>query len=398
MNNKKTLLVIDWSGLMYRSLALNALYGTTGMGTNYDNMEEMKSFIYKFATDVCAIFNIFKPNKILIAEDSVKPWRKNIDLGEVGYKGARQHDKGYNWNNIFQCANDLCSYFVDNGCSVAKVDHAEADDMICLIKEVVFEKYHDYNIIIVSADADIRQLVDFNTLTNQYCLCYNTIAKGKTGKRMLYCTKSFLDWYNKEETSNGVVDIFFNNVDQAKENLKNIMSLNRVIEFSEDNPNEIVLTKIFAGDEGDSVPSFYNWYMGTRLHRITPLKTKKICEAAGIKNVKNLVDVANQGILGAIIEKNIGREIRDIDVKERLDRQRHLVELNSVLFPEHIQAYKADIELALAENNQLSFPMKAQNILKGTVYEGSSKRKAVEASIFKDLDKYIPKTDSNALF
>jgi hypothetical protein len=39
---------------------------------------------------------------------------------------------------------------------VAQVEHCEADDIVALCKEVVFEKYHNYNIIIVSADADLR--------------------------------------------------------------------------------------------------------------------------------------------------------------------------------------------------------------------------------------------------
>jgi 5'-3' exonuclease len=391
--NKKTLLVLDWSGLMFRSLALNALYGMTGKGTNYDNMDEMKSFIYKFAIDVCSIMNIFHPNKIIIASDSANPWRKDIDLGDIGYKGTRIHNQSYNWQNIYKCANDLSSYYKDAGCSIAKVDRGEADDIMCMTKEMVFEKYHDYNIIIVSADADIRQLVDFNKLTNQYCLVYNTIAKGKTDKRMLYGTQEFLDWFNTEDS----YDIFFSNVDMARKNLKDILQKNPKIEIAVDNPNEIVLTKIFAGDDGDAVPSFYNWYNNTKLHRITPLKTKKICEIAGITNVHSLLDVAQQGLLEHAIETSIKREIKDIDVNERLNRQRLLVELNSELFPEYIKGYKADIELMFEDDKQLVFPIKATSLLAGTEYNGASKRKAVEAEIFKDLAKYTNNT-SNALF
>lgn len=39
---------------------------------------------------------------------------------------------------------------------VAKVEHCEADDIAAMCKEIVFEKYPNYNVIIVSADADIR--------------------------------------------------------------------------------------------------------------------------------------------------------------------------------------------------------------------------------------------------
>ena len=74
---KKTLLIIDWSNLMFRSLCLNALYGTTGRGTNYDSMDEMKSFIYKFAIDVCSLLNIFKAHKVIIATDINKVTQVN---------------------------------------------------------------------------------------------------------------------------------------------------------------------------------------------------------------------------------------------------------------------------------------------------------------------------------
>lgn len=386
--NKKLLLVIDWSGLMYRSLALNALYGLTGRGTNYDSMDEVKSFVYKFATDICAILNIFQANKILIAVDSPKPWRKEIDLGEIGYKGNRHREGTYNWKNIYKGADDLAEIFKRQGCIVAKTEHGEADDMACLTKETVFEKYHDYNIIIVSADADLRQLVDFNKLTNQFCLVYNTIAKPKTGKRMLYCTQEFVDWLNTPDSS----DIFFSSIDMARQNMHNTLKKNPVIEITVDNPNEIVIGKIFGGDESDNVPSFYNWYSNTRLYKISPLKTKKICENAEIRCVSDLVDVANKGMLQHVIETVINRKIEDIDILERLNRQRKLVELNSVLFPDYIREYKADIEMMLGEQNQMIYPLKANTVLAGTDYSGSSKRQAVEAEIFKELGKYANTT------
>ena len=386
--NKKLLLVIDWSGLMYRSLALNALYGLTGRGTNYDAPEEVKSFVYKFATDICAILNIFQPNKILIAADSPKPWRKEIDLGEVGYKGTRHREGSYNWKNIYKGSDDLSEMFQKAGCQIAKIEHGEADDMACLVKETVFEKYHDYNIIIVSADADLRQLVDFNKLTNQYCLVYNTIAKPKTGKRMLYGTQDFIDWLNTEDSC----DIFFSNIDMARQSLQNIIKKHQFIEVAADNPNDIVINKIFGGDESDNIPSFYSWYTNARQFKISPLKTKKICENADIHNVYDLIEVAKKGMLKHVIETVINRKIEDIDINERLDRQRHLVELNSVLFPEHIQNYKADIEMLLSEGEQLLYPMKANNILAGSDYAGASKRKAVEAEIFKQLGVYANTT------
>lgn len=385
---KKTILIIDWSNLMFRSLCLNALYGTTGKGTNYDSIDEMKSFIYKFAIDVCALLNIFKVNRVLIATDSPHAWRKDIELGEIGYKGNRQRQGDYNWDNIFKCADDLQSYFIDNGCDVLKVEHGEADDVIALCKEIMFERYPDYNIIIVSADADLRQLIDFNPLNNQYCIVYNTTTKGKTGKRFLYGTKSFLEWLNKEET----VDIFFQGYDGNRKFIKDILRANGMIELAEEDPNDILINKIFCGDDGDSVPAFYSWYNNGKCFRITPNKTKKICEQIGIINVQDIITAAYNGQLRPVLEKVCNRKIEDIDIIERLNRQRLLVELDSQLFPENIRLYKADIEMMLDNIKVINYPIKAQKILENTPYAGVSKKKAIEADIFKDLAKYTSTT------
>lgn len=384
-NIKKTILLIDWSNLMHRSLCLNALYGITGKGTNYDSQEEVKSFIHKFAIDVCAILNIFKPTKIVIAADAAHPWRKDLNIDEVAYKGNRQRDGVYNWTNIFNGANDLLEYFRKNGANILTCKNGEADDMIALCKETVFESYPDYNIIIVSADQDIRQLIDFNVVTKQYCIAYNTIAKGKSGKRIMYVPNDFITWYNQPESN----DIFFSSYDPNKQYIKEILASNSLIDIQEENAMQILINKIFSGDDGDSVPSIYSWYKNGRQYRITEAKTKKICESIGIKNVQNIVDAAKCGKLHPALEDASKRTIEDIDIEKRVQRQRLLVELNSSLFPQHIQDYKKQIPYMLDDVKTLTYPLKAATILEGTKYADSGKKKAIEASIFKDMDKYI---------
>jgi len=75
--------------------------------------------------------------------------------------------------------------------------------------------------IIVSADADLRQLIDFNPDTKQYCAVYNTTTKGKTGKRYFYVTPAFYEWYTKPEE---MVDLFFGNMSFTKQYLTDIMA------------------------------------------------------------------------------------------------------------------------------------------------------------------------------
>lgn len=380
MKTNKTILCLDWSNILFRSLFINQLYGTK---MTYDNIEDCQSFIYKFATDVCSIINIFKPNNVILLTDSQHAWRKDVLPGEDGYKSNRQKQEGVNWDNIFKCSDDLKQLFKNAGCHVAEYEHSEADDMAALCKEVIFEKYHDYNLIIVSADADLRQLIDFDPLTNQYCAVYNTIVKGKTGKRFLYITQEMQNWLDKEDQ----VDIFFSNVDESKQYIKDIISQNAKIGIEIENPNEILLHKIFCGDDGDCVPSFYNWIHNGKSVRITPAKERKIRETLGIKTITDLIQAKDN--LKPLIESVAKKEVNDININERLQRQRILVELNSSLFPKDIQSYKDTIDYMVQSTGETIFAnMKAANILKGSEYENSNKPKALTASVFKDMEKY----------
>ena len=60
--------------------------------------------------------------------------------------------------------------------------------------ELVKYEYPEYNTIIVSADADLRQLISFDKDTHQYCVVYNTTGKGKgkANKRSIYAQKNLL--------------------------------------------------------------------------------------------------------------------------------------------------------------------------------------------------------------
>lgn len=348
----------------------------------YERIEDLQSFTNKFAVDVCSIINMFKPNNVIIATDSQHAWRKDILPGEDGYKSNREKSDNVNWDNIYKCSDDLQRILQSKGMHVANIERSEADDIMALIKETVYEEYPDYNIIIVSADADIRQLIDFDEVTHQYCVVYNTTGRGKGSKRRMYATDGFLNWVNKEQN----VDIFFSDFEQSKQYVKDLLANNSIIELVTDNPNDVVLGKIMCGDDGDCVPSFYGFYKNGRYVRTTPAKSKKILEMIGAYDVKSLLN--NKNRLQEAFEKVYKREIDDLDFDARLNRQRTLVELNSKLFPEYIRDYRDSIRYMLKETPVTVFQnLKAQEMMKGTEYEGMDKKRALEADVFKDFDR-----------
>jgi 5'-3' exonuclease len=88
--NTKNLLVIDWSNIMFRSLFMHKLFGGSA---SYDRIEDMRSFIHKFAVDVCAIVNMFKPNKVIIATDGKNAWRKDVYADYKSGSSCRSQDE-----------------------------------------------------------------------------------------------------------------------------------------------------------------------------------------------------------------------------------------------------------------------------------------------------------------
>lgn len=391
---KRNLLVFDWSNMSFRSLFTSQIFGHT---SNYESQEELNSFIAKMATDISMILRTFVPDKVIFTVDSSNPWRNDLyEDGELGYKGQREKDKKINWDNVYKALEEFKKIMTVKGFDFAYYDRAEADDLMCLTKEAIFSNYNDYNIIIVSSDADIRQLVDFKSENEQFCCVFNPISSGRGGKKKLYMTHECIEWFNHKDS----VDIFFSNMNEGKEYIKNSLNRDKKIDIVEINPDEVVLGKIFCGDAGDNVPSFYEFF-GTngKKKKISEKKFKLICEKLCIQDVEDLLK--KEMMLKGVLEEVLKKEIDDISIPARVERQRKMVELNSDLFPSSIKNYLADIIIMIGEEyNGLNLAtIKMHELLTGSkFFEIVQKKKAKEADIFKDIDKYANEINGIKLF
>lgn len=395
LTQKKILLAVDWTNILFRSLFMSATFGND----HYDNESELQSFICKFGQDLCYLFKVFSPDKVILMTDSRNAWRKDLlPNDDSGYKANREKNDKWDWDQIFDYANRLKAEMIKKGFDFGECERCEADDLLCMTKELIFQKYNNWNVILVSSDADIRQLADFNPENNQYCCIYNPISL-KGSIRRLFVTSDFFKWYlsEDEKTSN---DIFFMNINNDKYRIKTIINnAGNKIKIEIIDPNDIVLSKIFCGDSGDNVPSFYNWYSPKgKLSRITELKYSKIKESMELKSVQDLETKIS--FLKENIEPVIKKELNDIDISERLQRQKLLVELKSSNFPKYIQAYKADLDLII--NKDIKIIPKQFNIhllFKDTEFENFlMKKDKAEQAVFKDLDKYITNNKLNKLW
>lgn len=383
-------LILDLSNLFYRSL-----YSANGFGSfcSYNDQDEINNFIRKLSIDICYVLRLFNPKTVIFALDDTS-WRKellkDIHDSSLGYKGQRVKNENMNWDNIFNSMNEFIKILSNNGFIVSKIKSAEADDLCSLWKDFIFEK--NENCIIVSSDADIRQLVDYKN--NNFCIVFNPIGAGKGGVKKIYCNNEFNDWINKKDE----VDIFFSNFDPLKSFLTNLLKNDKKISYEIIDPNNIVLTKIFCGDDGDNIPSFYEYYDNkAKKQRITPAKCKRILESLSINNTYDLDNKIP--LLKNTIESVIKKDIDDIDVSKRLARQKKLVELKSNLFPTNIInefLYSSNTFNNYKYVNVSNY--KINNLLNNTKYLDNSYNKPKEASIFKELDRLINKNIEGGLF
>lgn len=396
ITQKKILLAIDWTNIMFRALFMSSNFGND----SYDSENELQSFVCKFGQDLSYLFKIFSPDRVLLMTDARNPWRKDLlpkdDLGN-GYKANREKNEKWDWDQIFEYADKLKNIMKNKGFDFCEIERGEADDLLCLAKESVFDHYHNYNIILVSSDADIRQLADFNKENKQYCIIYNPVSL-KGGIRRFFINKDFFEWWSSEDEQSN--DIFFSSFNTDKTRLKNIISMaGNKIKMEIINPDDIVLNKIFCGDNSDNIPSIYTWYNKTgKLSRITDSKFRKLQESLSIKNVNDLI--LKEDFIKENLETIIKKDISDLDVPKSIASRKILIELNSDNFPDSIKGYKADIESILKED--ISFIPKKYNIhelFKDTEFEEYLERKdQAEQRVFKDLDKYIDKNNLNKLW
>ena len=105
--------------------------------------------------------------------------------------------------------------------------------------------------------------------------------------------------------------------------------------------------------------------------------------------------------LGPKIESVMKKTLDDIDIQERLLRQRKLVELDVSLFPQEIcDIFKYHVDNEESSGYIQTDSIKFDTILKDTKYCSADYNKPKENKIFdnlKDLDKYI-KPINSALF
>lgn len=327
-------LVIDFNNLLMRSISTP---GMTFYNSNFENEDDLNDIVKKLTIDICYNIRLFSPNKVIIVCDSPNAWRKDIlPADERGYKANRIKDDTKNWDNLWKKMNKFKEHLSSIGFAISEVYRSEADDLAALWKDKLFTKNNE-SIIFISSDKDWRQLIDFNKNTKSFVSVFNPTVNNK-GRKKLFMTNDLYEYVNNDNSDDtNMVDALFDMSNNTKNIIKNAISNDKKIDVEIVNPFEIVLHKIFEGDAGDNVPSFYEYYKttkrGTTLSRVTPTQVNKLKENLHINNMDDLNMAGRYLVIS--LEKIMKIEI-PVDSEERLKRQKILVELNTNLFPENI--------------------------------------------------------------
>lgn len=378
---KKLDLIIDFNNMFMRSLHTCQYLNTGVTISNFDTDVECNALVQKIMIDLSYLVRLFSPDRTIIVCDSKKPWRQEIykEIPGEKYKGTREKDKNKNWDKIFATYSEVEGILDARNFIVTKIDSLEADDLATLWKG----KLSDYgdDIIMVSTDKDWHQLIDFNTKSHQFCICYNPVANN-LGRKKLYMKQSMLDWLMGEDT----VDIFFSNYSAIKKKINELNKVDSKMTFECIDPDKVLLEKIMCGDDGDNIPAFYDYFRNGKKVRITPLKCTHILESLDVHNVNQLVSVTNDDKLKEAVEKEMKKEV-DLDFVKRLDRQRRLVELVSTFFPENaVQKFEKHVN-DTSNKGEIPNNIKMDTLLEGTKFIDMEvvKSKARESSIFDDI-------------
>lgn len=404
MANHDITLVFDFNNLAMRSLFTCAYAGGKESVPirDFSTSEELGVFIRKLAIDMSYVIRAVSPNRVIVCCDDRYPWRyKLLADASTGYKGTRHKDETKDWDAIFRALNEYKKILKKQNIIVYEIPNAEADDLAAFVKKDIFKIAHD-DIIYVSSDKDWLQLVDFDETNKCFCAVMNPIMNSHK-KRPLNVSEEFTEWLNSEDSSNSVENIFFINADKSKEQVKNLV-MTAGVEIVTIDPDQVLLSKLFCGDQSDNVPSLYEFYKNGRLSRITASKMKKIVDNFSLKNGKDFIRVAKTPEFKEYVEGVIKHEIDDADLAELASRQRLLVELDPDLFPDPVCENYEYMSNNISETGRIQVGnVKMEKLLEGTqYYDKNYIEKARRSDVFgdiKELDKFIkPKSIVNELF
>ena len=387
-------LVIDASGIFYRSLFSVGNYGVKKGERLLEGEESKAIFMRKLATDFAALVkSVENVNRVVVCLDS-SSWRKKIEIEEGAYKGTRVKDESnIDWNSFFELTSEFSEILKSRGYIISKINDAEADDLLYLWSRKLNEA--DESVVLITGDRDLHQCIQFNS--NSFTIALDPVSQ----RRKIILTQEALDSQNEKPTFDE--ELFLNPDTWCLTHisvLENLLSNNEHIILD---PVDVATKKVILGDGGDAIPSIITWKDKkdpTKLRMLTDNKLEKAKMYLQPFTWKDLQSGKITEDFVKAINQVMKMEFDHIEIQSKINRNIKLVVLEKEIIPQSIQE---EFELTVNEINSSPVNMARDKILEDTKWW--SKKPIVPSTydikVEKEDDepiKIIKKNSPNALF
>lgn len=352
-------LIIDTNHLFHKTIHISKTYSKSKKPF-LSSKNEKEQFIRKVATDLVHDIKTFSGyNKIVFCVDS-KSWRKKI---YSEYKGNRtRNNEEIDWTVFNECIQEFTDIVKSKGCIVSCIDDAEADDLIFLWSRYFLKQKE--NSVVISADRDLTQLVDYNQ--DNFVIVYNN----NSTSNKLISKNGFSNFLKSNLKSN--LDVFDFETDESNHIGNGFNIINKTIrkgyELVEIDPDDVVFEKVLSGDKSDNIISAWTWKSktGSRTFGISDNMSRKIKDAIGYFRIHDRNDTLLK-LIHTTAEKITNQTIEYNKFLENVENNYQLISLKLDVLPKHIiNKFKLHV--------QDTFDIYAENfnridLLKNTKYE-----------------------------
>lgn len=326
--------VIDASGMFYRSLFTVGNFGGAKGEKLLDTKKSQGIFMRKLATDFSTMVReVDNPNRVIVCLDS-SSWRKAIEISDGGYKGDREEKKQespINWNSFFDLTDKFASILSQKGYLISRVPGAEADDLLFFWSRLLNDMCE--NVMMITGDRDLLQVVRKHD-NGSWTIGLDPV----NSRKKISLTQEVYENVSVDETEN--VDIFnpssWSSTQDVLAKILNNYELNIV------DVRKFCTKKVIVGDGGDAVPSIVSWRDKkdpSKIRTMTDNNFEKILLAAPGLNDATWQDIYEGKFCEEICSTMEGLKKIEVDrelVKEHMKRNSKLVILSFDTIPEQI--------------------------------------------------------------
>jgi 5'-3' exonuclease len=351
-------LVIDASGIFYRSLFTLGNYGLKKDQRLLESEESKGIFMRKLATDFSALVrSVENVNRVIVCLDS-SSWRKKIEIEGGGYKASRKKDEStIDWDSFFSITREFSEILESKGYIISKVQEAEADDLLFLWSRKL--NALGESVIMVTGDRDLHQVVALQE-NGSWTVSLDPVSQ----RRKIVMTQATYDTCkNVSEAEN--VDLFDPSTWSSSPGdiISSLVDKNDVEVID---PVNLATRKVLLGDNGDAVPGIVTWQDPK-----DPTKTRSLTDNKLSKALVNLPSMTWRSLLEGTHLEALARELSIVSkltldaekLIKTIQRNVKLVVLDEEIIPVEIQE---NFKRLFAQLESSSVNLTREAILEGT--------------------------------